>query len=310
MLDVKLLGTSGMMPLLDRYLTSLLVKYNGLSILVDCGEATQLALRNAEESSKDIDIICITHFHADHVSGLIGLMLLMGNQGKTSPLTIIGPEGIGKVVESMRIIAPILPYEVKYKEIRTKYCNWRLNEIIEQSFDNFTIHAFKVNHKVNCYGYTFELSRLPKFDVGKATILGLPKRFWGILQHGEPVSVDGKLYTPDMVLGEPRKGLKVTYCTDTRPCESLVRNAVESDLLICEAMYGDPDKISDALEKKHMMMNEAAKTALLAEVKELWLTHFSPSMMYPQNYLKDAKQIFENTIIPKCGQHKELKFED
>lgn len=91
MLDVKLLGTSGMMPLLDRYLTSLLVKYNGMSILVDCGEATQLALRNAEESTKDIDIICITHFHADHVSGLVGLMLLMGNQGKTSPLTIIGP---------------------------------------------------------------------------------------------------------------------------------------------------------------------------------------------------------------------------
>ena len=310
MLDIKLLGTSGMMPLLDRYLTSLLIKYNGISILVDCGEATQLALRNAEESSKDIDIICITHFHADHVSGLVGLMLLMGNQGKTSPLTIIGPEGIEKVVESMRVIAPILPYNVKYKEIKTNYCNWRLNEITEHTFRDFTIHTFKVNHKVNCYGYTFELNRLPKFDVGKATVLGLAKKFWGTLQHGEPVSVDGKLYTPDMVLGESRKGLKVTYCTDTRPCESLVHNAYESDLFICEAMYGDPEKKQDALEKKHLMMNEAADIARVANVNELWLTHFSPSMMYPQNYLRDAQLIFENTIIPKCGQHKELRFED
>ena len=219
-----------------------------MCLLVDCGVATLLAFRNAEESSKDIDIICITHFHADHVSGLVGLMLLMGNQGKTSPLTIIGPEGIEKVVESMRIIAPVLPYKIKYKEIKTPYCNWRINEITEQSFKDFTIHAFKVNHKVNCYGYTFELSRLPKFDVAKATVLGLAKKFWGVLQHGEPVSVDGKLYTPDMVLGEPRKGLKITYCTDTRPCESIMQNAYDSDLFICEAMYGDPDKIQDALE--------------------------------------------------------------
>lgn len=310
MLDVKLLGTSGMMPLLDRYLTSLLVKYNGMSILVDCGEATQLALRNAGESTKDIDIICITHFHADHIGGLVGLMLLMGNQGKTSPLTIIGPEGIEKVVESMRVIAPILPYEIKYKEIRTIYTNYRVNELTIHTFNELTIHAFKVNHKINCYGYTFELSRLPKFDVAKATVLGLAKKFWGVLQHGEPVSVDGKLYTPDMVLGESRKGLKVTYCTDTRPCESIIRNAYDSDLFICEAMYGDPDKKQDALEKKHMMMDEAADIARAAKVSELWLTHFSPSMAYPQNYLKDTQKIFKNTVIPKCGQHKELRFED
>lgn len=310
MLDVKLLGTSGMMPLLNRYLTSCLIKYNGLSILVDCGEATQLALRNAGESTKDIDVICITHFHADHIGGLIGLMLLMGNQGKTSRLNIIGPKGIERVVESMRVIAPVLPYEVKYREISTPYCNWRLNEITEHSFKEFTIHTFKVNHKVDCYGYTFELNRLPKFDVNKAIVLGLEKMFWGILQRGEPVSVCGKLYTPNMVLGESRKGLKVSYVTDTRPCESIIRNVHGSDLFICEAMYGDSDKKQDALEKKHMMMNEAASVARDADVKELWLTHFSPSMMYPQNYLYETRDIFSNTIIPNCGQHKELKFEN
>lgn len=310
MLDVKLLGTGGMMPLLNRYLTSLIIKYNGMSILVDCGEGTQLALRNAGESSKDIDVICITHFHADHVSGLVGMILLMGNQGKTSPLTIIGPRGIEKVVESMRIIAPVLPFKLIYKEIITSYCNWKLNEITEHSFKDFTIHAFKVNHKVDCYGYTFELNRLPKFDVNKATALGLAKKFWGILQRGETVSVDGKLYTSDMVLGEQRKGLKVTYCTDSRPCESIIRNAVDSDLFICEAMYGDSEKKEDALEKKHMMMFEAANLAKTAGVKELWLTHYSPSMINPKQYMEETHKIFKNTIFPKDGQNKELNFVD
>lgn len=310
MLDVTLLGTGGMMPLLNRYLTSMLIKYNGMSILVDCGEGTQLALRNVGESTKDIDVICITHFHADHIGGLIGLMLLMGNQGKTSNLTIIGPKGVEKVVESMRIIAPVLPFNIIYKEILTPYCNWRLDEITEHSFKEFTIRAFRVNHKVECYGYTFELDRLPKFDVTKALALGLAKKFWGILQRGEPVSVDGKLYTSNMVLGEPRKGLKVTYCTDTRPCESLIQSVYDSDLFICEAMYGDEEKVKDAKEKKHMMMSEAANIAKGTNVKELWLTHFSPSMMYPENYLNETKKIFDSTVIPKDGQHKELRFED
>lgn len=310
MLDVTLLGTGGMMPLLNRYLTSCLIKYNGVNILIDCGEATQLALRNAGESSKDIDVICITHFHADHIGGLVGLMLLMGNQGKTSDLTIIGPKGIKHVVESMRVIAPVLPFNIEYKEIGTPYCNWRLDEITEHSFKEFTIRAFKVNHKINCYGYTFELDRLPKFNLEKALKLNLAKKFWGRLQHGEPVSVDGVLYTPDMVLDGQRKGLKVTYVTDTRPCDSILHSAIDSDLFICEAMYGDAEKHEDALEKKHMMMSEACRLAKASGAKELWLTHFSPSMVNPKEYINKAQDIFNNTIIPKDGQHKELKFVD
>lgn len=310
MLDVKLLGTSGMMPLLNRYLTSLLVKYSGVSILIDCGEGTQLALRNANESSKDIDVICITHFHADHISGLVGMLLMMGNQGKTSPLTIVGPKGIENVVNSMRVIAPVLPYDIKYIELIDKEATYNLSEVTSHSFNELTLHAFKVNHNVMCYGYTFELNRLPKFDVLRAEKLGIDKKYWGKLQHGETVSVNNKAYTPDMVLGESRKGLKVTYCTDTRPCKSLLDNSVSSDLLICEAMYGDTDKLKDAVSKKHMMVEEAASIAREAHAVELWLTHFSPSMIYPQNYLKSAQKVFNNTIIPKCGQHKILKFED
>lgn len=310
MLDVKLLGTSGMMPLLDRYLTSLLVKYNGLSILVDCGEATQLALRNAEESSKDIDIICITHFHADHVSGLNGMLLLMGNQGKTSPLTIIGPKGLSKIVGGLRVVVPVLPFDIKVVEFAgASSFECKLNELTIHTFNELTIKAFKVNHKVECYGYTFELSRLPKFEVEKAKALGLEKRYWGKLQHGETVILEDIVYTPDMVLGEARKGLKVTYCTDTRPCDSIIENALDSDLFICEAMYGERDKKQDALDKKHMMMSEAATLARIASAKELWLTHFSPSMPQPKMYLEDTRKVFSKTVIPKDGQYKELNFD-
>lgn len=310
MVDIKLLGTSGMMPLLERYLTSLLVKFNGSNILIDCGEATQLALRNADESSKDIDTICITHFHADHVSGLIGMLLLMGNQGKTSPLTIIGPKGIKNVVESMRVIVPVLPYEMRYIELTENKHLIGINELNIHTYNELKIKAFKVKHKINCYGYSITVDRLPKFDVEKALRNGIEKRYWGILQHGENVEVDGKLYTPSDVLGEARNGLKVTYVTDSRPCNSILENAKDSDLFICEAMYGDVEKKADALDKKHMMLQEAVKIARDASVKELWLTHFSPSMAHPENYTKEAKQVFENTVIPKCGQHKELKFED
>lgn len=310
MLDVKLLGTGGMMPLTYRYLTSMLVKVNGVSILVDCGEATQLALANAEETSKDIDVICITHFHADHISGIPGMLLLMGNQGKTSPLIIIGPKGVEMVVQQLRVVAPVLPYEIKYVELGNNSETFKLNELTNHVFNEFSVTAFKVRHKVNCYGYTFKLDRLPKFDVEKASKLPINKRYWGILQRGLSVEVDGVTYTPDMVLGESRKGLKVTYCTDTRPCANIAEFAKDSDLFICEAMYGDKDKKQDALDKKHMMMVEAAEIALKANVKELWLTHFSPSMRYPENHIESARKIFKNTIIPHDGEYKELKFED
>lgn len=311
MLDVKLLGTGGMMPLLNRYLTSMLIKYNGMSILVDCGEATQLALRNADESSKDIDVICITHFHGDHIAGLPGMLLLMGNQGKTSPLTIIGPRNLKKVVNGLRVIAPVLPFEVNCIELDgADEKTFKLNTLTIHTFNEFSITAFKVKHKVECYGYTFNLGRLPRFDVEKASYLGLEKRYWGKLQHGETVEVNGKIYTPDMVLAESRKGLKVTYCTDTRPCDSLVKNAENSDLFICEAMYGDEDKKEDALEKKHMMMNEATKIARAAKVKELWLTHYSPSMLNPKEYKEETLKLFKNTVFPKNGEYKSLKFEN
>jgi ribonuclease Z len=135
-------------------------------------------------------------------------------------------------------------------------------------------------------------------------------KLWSRLQKGEVITQDGVTYTPDMVLGAERKGLKVTYCTDTRPTESIVQNAIGSDLLILEGMYDEPDKIEKAKENKHMTMSEAAKIAKEAEVPELWLTHYSPSLTHPEQFIGDVRKIFPNAVATKDGRSVELNFEE
>ncbi len=302
MLDLCLLGTGGMMPLPKRWLTSLMVRYNGKGILIDAGEGTQVAVREAGLSFHDIDIILFTHYHGDHISGLPGLLLSMGNAERTEPVTMIGPKGLEKVVNALRIIAPELPFEINMIEIGEP----------EKMFSmlGYEITAFKVNHNVICYGYTLEIRRAGRFDAERAKAAEIPLNFWNRLQKGEIIEADGQTYTPDMVLGPERKGLKVTYCTDTRPTESIVRHAEHSDLFICEGMYGEPDKQADAVKKKHMTFKEAAKMAAAAEVNEMWLTHYSPSMIKPKEYLGLARSIFPNTVCASDGQSVTLRFEE
>ena len=249
MLDVSLLGTGGMMPLPYRWLTSLMLRYNGKSILIDCGEGTQIAMREKGWSPNPIDIICFTHYHADHISGLPGMLLTMGNAERKEPLLLIGPKGLTKVVNALRIIAPELPFEVKCREITED----------EQvfPFEGFQMKAFRVCHSVVCYGYSMTVERAGRFDRERAQAQGIPMRLWSRLQKGEVCSQEGIEYTPDMVLGLPRKGLKVTYCTDSRPVDAITENAAGSDLLILEGMYGEPDKLVKARENRHMTMYEA-----------------------------------------------------
>ena len=235
MLDICLLGTGGMMPLPYRWLTSLMARYQGISILIDCGEGTQIAMKEKGWSPKPIDVICFTHFHADHISGLPGMLLTMGNAERTEPLLLIGPKGLTRVVNALRVIAPELPFEIHCRELTEP----------EQTiaFEGFHIEAYRVNHNVICYGYNIVVERIGRFDVERANALQIPRKYWNRLQKGEIIEEDGKTFTPDMVLGAPRKGIKVTYCTDTRPTESIVRNAAGADLFICEGMYGEPDKV-------------------------------------------------------------------
>ena len=175
MLDVCLLGTGGMMPLPYRRLTACMTRFQGHSLLIDCGEGTQVGIKARGWSVKPLDAICFTHFHADHISGLPGLLLTLGNAERTEPLLIIGPRGVEKVVNSLRIIAPELPFPIKFYELKEK------EHRIEM--DGYTIEAFQVRHNVICYGYSIVIPRAGKFDPQKAKENQIPMKYWNRLHR-------------------------------------------------------------------------------------------------------------------------------
>lgn len=304
MIDVCLLGCGGMMPLPHRWLTSLLVRYNGSSLLIDCGEGTQIAMKEKGWSCNPIDVICFTHFHGDHISGLPGLLLSMGNADRTEPLTLIGPKGLEKVVSCLRVIAPELPFSIRYMEIGRDGQEFCLH--------GYRLRAFKVKHNVPCYGYTFEVDRAGRFHPELAKSCDIPLKYWSRLQKGEVVYDDesGRKFVPEMVMGEARKGLKLTYTTDTRPTREIVEHARGSDLFVCEGMYGEKDKAEKAKQYKHMTFYEAAALAKEADVGQLWLTHFSPSLPHPEQYMDEVRRIFPRSKAGKNGMTTELLFGD
>lgn len=291
------------MPLPNRWLTSLMTRYNGSNLLIDCGEGTQIAIKKKGWVFKPIDVICFTHYHADHISGLPGMLLAMGNADRTEPVTLIGPRGLERVVTALRSIAPELPFSINYRE---------LTEPVEKmEIKGYHITAFRVQHRVTCYGYTLEIPRAGRFDAARAKEQGIPLMFWSRLQKGETIRAeDGTVYTPDMVLGESRKGLKVTYVTDTRPVEVIARQAEGSDLMICEGMYGEPGMEKKAKEKKHMTFCEAAQLAAKARPGQMWLTHYSPSLMRPEEYLEEIREIFPRVKTARDGWSLELGFDE
>lgn len=296
MLDVCLPGTGGTVPRLDRFLSCCYLRYNGCGMLIDCGEGTQLAVKKAGFSLGRINTILLTHFHADHCSGLPGLLLSMGNEGHTDPLWICGPKGLDDVVKALTTIAPELPFRIRTKT---------LADFDSFERDGFSVTAFETKHSCPCLGYDIRLSRGGKFDREKAEKNGVPLRLWSRLQKGE--SVDG--FTPDMVLGAARRGLHLTYATDTRPVGIIATMASDADLFICEGMF-ERDKSDRARESSHMTMEEAARLAREAECQELWLTHYSPALPEPELFEGEPKAIFANTVLAVDGQTRTIRFAD
>lgn len=301
MLDVCLLGTGGMMPLPNRWLTSLLLRHNGRLFLIDCGEGTQIPIKMAGWGFKAMDCILFTHYHADHIAGLPGSLLAIGNSGREEPLFLVGPPMLKMVVEGLTVISPRLPFEIRLLELPS-------DEAVSFELGCWTIGSLPVDHAIPCLSYSVELKRQGKFDVEKAKALAVPVDYWKLLQKGESIQLGDQAITPEMVLGEPRKGIKVSYCTDTRPTENLVELIKDSDLFICEGMYGDESDAEKAVQKKHMTFSEAASLAKQGNVKELWLTHFSPSLTEPEAFISSAASIFENTVVGKDMLTKTMKY--
>lgn len=306
MLDICLLGTGGMIPLPQRFLTSLYARNEGSAILIDCGEGTQVSIHKQGLRLKPIDVICLTHLHADHVAGLPGLLLSLSNTGRTEPIFIIGPEHTAHIVSNLLCIAPPFPFDLRFIELHGR------GKTIP--FDGYSIEAFAVNHRVPCYGYSIVVPRKRQFMPDRAEALGIPKQFWKNLQNGETLKIDGKTYRADSVLGPERRGLKLTYCTDSRPTDNIANAAFGADLFICEGMHGDTDIPGEAsarsAEKMHMSMDEAAYLAKLAIPKELWLTHFSPAVTDPGAFIPALRDIFPFITPTYDGITKQLAFED
>ena len=306
MIDLVLLGCGGNVPMPNRNLSSLFINYKGKKILIDCGEGTQVSMRMKNCGFKTIDLILITHLHGDHIIGLIGLLSTMGNSGKVDDLTIVGPRGIIETMNAIKVLIEYLPYKVIVVEDPKE--TFTLDE--HPVFKDLEISTLELDHSTECLGYSLYFKRTPKFNIKKARANKVPQCLWNKLQKVPDLFYDGKMYTSNMVLGDDRKGIKISFITDTRFLLTIPDFIRDSDLFICEGMYGDDMDISKAVKNKHMTFTESANLAKLGNVKKLLLTHFSPSLENPQDFLENATRIFPNTIIGEDRLSLTLNYED
>ncbi len=296
------------MPLPRRHLTSVLLRREGDLFLFDCGEATQISLKKLNLRWKNISTIFISHTHADHVTGLPGILMLSSQVDRTEPLYIIGPPKIKEFVEtSIKVLDMYINYEIIVQEINEPGVVMR--------GENFTVEAFQLDHTKPCYGYKLTEDPRPGiFHPEKARELGIPMgSLWSELQHGQTITMeDGRCVTPDMVLGGPRKGRKFSFVTDTLALPSIADEVRDSDLFICEGMFED-ELADSAHEKKHMTAVEAAGLALKAGgIKQMGLIHYSPRYTDKELtlLLDQAQKVFPDTFLTRDGQTILLKYED
>jgi ribonuclease Z len=288
-----------MLPLKDRFLTSLYAEYNGKAVLIDCGEGTQVAIAKHGLKMSKIELLLITHCHADHVTGLPGLLLSIGNSSRTEPLDIAAPESCLSVIGSLMSVCGALPYEVRLHGLPEDKPYEFSAEMIDPMLK---IRTMPLSHRVSCLGYSLMLDRKPEFQPQNAKALGIPVEYWKRLHAGETVTLsDGRSIAPEAVTGEKRAPIKVTYTTDTLPIAELKEFAESSDLFICEGMYGSSDKKQSMNEKCHMLMQDACNIASAANVKRLWLTHYSPAEKEPPLYAQELREIFPQVTVTEDG---------
>lgn len=295
MLEFCTLGTGGTLPIPERALSSLYVRVNGRSLLIDCGEGTQVGIRRLGWGFRCLDGMLLTHYHGDHCTGIAGLLLSLEKAGKDEPFHIWGPRGLKRVVEGLCVIVPQLSFPVMLHELPA--------EGGEVELIGLKIKAFPVDHGgIPCFGYRMALDRGAVFDPEKAKELNVPMKDWKRLQQGETVHVGLKRILPGDVTGAARKGITLVFSTDTRPCETLEKNCADADLLILEGMYGTEDKMPQAQKNHHMLFREAAELARKTMPGGLLLTHFSTSLEDPEEYLPETRTIFERTWAAKDGE--------
>lgn len=300
MIDALLLGTGGMMPLVDRYLSALLIRCEGDMTLFDCGEGTQVPMRESGWGFKRLSSIVLSHLHADHVMGMTGVLFSVGNAGRSEPLTIYGPPGTLAVAQALTIVVPGLPFEVMVHEIEAGE-RLRLPAGIELSVG-------QAEHRDRCFFYRVDRARDRRFDVDRARAAGIPVRYWSRLQGGESIEWDGDRFAPEAFMGPERTGVSLGFVTDSRPVEEMAELLQGVDLLVCEGTYGDDADLEKAISKTHMTFREAATIAHDAHAGALWLTHFSPAVADPDLFLGNASSVFANTTVGYSGLETTLAF--
>jgi ribonuclease Z len=301
-IDVCLLGTGGTMPLPGRWLSALLLRSGRDMVLFDCGEGTQITWKIRGWGFRWVGAICLSHLHADHIMGLPGLLLQLAHSERVEPVGIYGPRGTARRIGMLLSITGHLPYPVEITELAGG-----------EEFPlpgGLTGACLAVDHGPPCLAFRVDLPRGRPFLPERARALGIPLVLWRRLQRGEDVSWDGGAATPDDVLGPPRPGLRVVYITDTRPIPTLPPFIGPADLVVCEGMYGASEEEEKAHDNGHMTFRQAALLAQAAGARQLWLTHFSPSMDNPRHYLREARAVFPNTVVGQDGMTAALHFRD
>jgi ribonuclease Z len=304
MLSVTFLGTGASIPTIDRNVAALAVQREGETLLFDCGEGTQRQMMRYGVGFSFREIY-FTHYHADHMLGLTGLLRTMGLQDRSSPVTLYGPRG------AQRILGAAISLGIERNKFPVEVLEIRPGDRLVR--DQYDIVVFETEHRADTLGFALvEHPRLGRFNPDRANELGIPEGpLWGRLHKGEAVTLEnGQTFGPADLVGPPRKGRRLVYTGDTRPHFGVIEAAKGADLLIHEATFGG-DELERAKETGHSTAAEAARVALEADVSRLVLTHISSRYNRDASeLLAEARAVFPETVIARDGMTVDVPYAD